>query len=128
MAVSIDGPAEASAHPLPAALRRLVGHLLRGGVLLSAGLTALGLAYAYVSGVSVGAPTPLTGGTIVHIVRAGGPEALLVSGLLVLVLTPVARVVVSFVEFVAVRDRAFAAITAIVLALLAGTAIVGVLA
>jgi uncharacterized membrane protein len=128
MAVSeVDRP-EGERHRLPASLRRFVGHLLRGGVLLSAALMVGGLADGYATGRSVGLPTRLTGGTLVRLLSAGGPEALLLAGLLVLVLTPVARVVISFLEFLSVGDRAFAAITAIVLALLAGTAIVGVLA
>ena len=43
------------------------------------------------------------------------PEALILAGLLILIATPVARVVFSLVAFALERDRVYVAITAIVL-------------
>ncbi len=56
----------------------------------------------------------------------GDGSAFIVLGVLVLVFTPIARVVVSFAHFAATRDRAFTAITAFVLAVLALSVVIGV--
>ncbi|MCI4331346.1 MAG: DUF1634 domain-containing protein [Thermoplasmata archaeon] len=113
---------------VPEYFPQLVGAVLRGGVVLSAILFALGVFLAYTGGAAIMAPARLTGSQFASELRSGGPTALILGGLIVLVLTPLLRVVISFLMFLRVGDRAFSAITAIVLAVLAGTIVIGVLA
>ena len=58
-------------------------------------------------------------GAILHGVRALEPAALIALGLVILVLTPVARVVFALLAFAAQRDRLYMIFTLIVLAVLA---------
>jgi uncharacterized membrane protein len=83
-------------------LERLLCKILRAGTFVSGALLAAGLVAAFVY-----PRHPLT-------------KALLAMGLAVLLLTPVVRVIVSFVDFLWTKDWWFALSTAIVLALLAG--------
>ena len=78
-------------------MERVVGVVLRWGVIASSACLAAGL--------------------LLTLAAAGGPVAafLLNAGIVVLLATPVARVIVSTVEYIAVRDWAFAALTTIVL-------------
>lgn len=73
-----------------------LAYLLRAGSTLAALLIALGLAVLSLSGAPAGA-------------------ALVTAGLITLVLTPVARVVVAMIIFLQERDYTFAVICAIVL-------------
>ena len=77
-------------------LERSVAAVLRTGVLLSSACLAAGIV------VSLAAPG-----------RAG--DVLLHVGLIILLCTPVARVFISTIEYVLVRDWLFAALTTIVL-------------
>jgi len=74
-----------------------LAYLLRAGSALAALLIAVGLAVLSITGDSVGA-------------------ALVTAGLITLVLTPVARVVVAMILFLQERDYTFAIICAVVLA------------
>jgi uncharacterized membrane protein len=82
-------------------LERQLGAVLAAGVALSAGLLAVGLALWMAAG---------AGGALLHV------------GLIVLMATPVLRVVVSLVEFVRLREWLFVAATVAVLAVLAAAA------
>jgi uncharacterized membrane protein len=82
----------------------LIGHLLRGGVLTAAAVVAVGGAWYLASGGPNGDP------------RA---QTVIWAGLLILVATPVARVIFSLVAFALERDRAYMVITFIVLVVLA---------
>ena len=86
-----------------AGLERTIGAALRWGTILSSICLAVGLAM------------PLLG--------AGGAPAVQVAkiGLLILVATPVTRVIISFVEYIRERDWLFVALTAVVLLSLAGS-------
>lgn len=87
-------------------LERLLGRVLLAGVAISAGLFGLGLALWMIAG-------------------ADGPGApFLHAGLVILMATPVARVVVSVIEYVRERDWLFAAATLGVLAVLVATVVV----
>lgn len=89
-------------------LERRLGRLLLAGVAISTSLLAVGLLLWMTLG-------------------ASGPGApFLHAGLILLMATPVARVVVSFVEYVRERDWFFAATTFGVLAVLAVTVIVAI--
>jgi uncharacterized membrane protein len=80
-------------------LERQVGRLLQAGVWLASACLAAGLALSMIGGGSTA-------------------MALLTGGLIVLMLTPLARVVASFVTYVKVGDWFFAAMTVLVFAVL----------
>ncbi|MCC6959386.1 MAG: DUF1634 domain-containing protein [Dehalococcoidia bacterium] len=126
-----------SAQPDHEALERvrqtelLISNLLRGGVLLSIALIIFGTAITFIhhpgyltdsaqlDGLRDGADGfPASFGGIVRGLGAFEGRAIVMLGLLVLIATPVMRVAVSILAFVHAGDRAFAIITAVVLALL----------
>jgi len=86
-------------------LERSIGMVLRAGVAASSACLAIGLAMTL-----AGAAPPVA-------------ALLLKIGVLVLLCTPVARVVISTFEYVSARDWPFAALTAIVLLELLASAI-----
>ncbi len=105
--------------------------LLRVGVIVSIVLILTGVSVTFVhhpeyfsSRPALGALTspethfPSTLGGVVDGVRQWRGQALVMAGLLVLIATPVARVALSVVIFVIVRDKVYAALTAAVLAIL----------
>jgi uncharacterized membrane protein len=89
-------------------LERVVGRVLRIGSLTSASILAIGLLLALV------VPSFAPAGTIVRV------------GLFVLLLTPVARVVASVVEYVRDRDWVFASLAFIVLVIVLASMLVGI--
>jgi uncharacterized membrane protein len=105
--------------------RAWVSTVLTTGVLISAALIAVG----FVGALLVGWSGSLTGGSsstadstdfsnALAGLAAARPIAIAQAGLLVLLATPVLRVAVSLVAFGLERDRLYATITAVVLALL----------
>lgn len=109
----------------------LISSLLRTGVTLSLVIIFIGtlVTFArhpeYVSqsgGIPGLAPSGPTFPHTVHDVLLGAAQlrgqAIIMLGLLVLLLTPVARVAVSIFAFIYQRDRAFVAITSVVLTVL----------
>jgi uncharacterized membrane protein len=85
----------------PSTLERAIRTVLRVGMTMAAALLAAGLALSFVP-------------------QAREPaRALLVTGLYVLLFTPITRVLVSCVDFAANRDWLFVVLTGIVLCLLA---------
>jgi uncharacterized membrane protein len=110
---------------------RLIAYVLRGGVTISVVVVLAGLIITFVhhreyfrSRPALGALTnpgasyPSTVGAVIEGVREGRGQAIVSLGLLLLIATPVARVAVSIAVFVIERDRLYVVITAIVLALL----------
>ncbi len=91
-----------------ARLERLLGHLLLAGAAASTVLLAAGLACWMIG------------------LRGAATSFCFEAGLLVLMATPVARVVVSLLEYARQRDWLFVAATATVLAVLAGTVLTAV--
>ena len=82
-------------------LEILIGRVLRIGVMASTAILAVGLAMA--------------------LARPGASPWLLDAGILLLIATPAARVVLSIVEYAIARDRPFLILTSVVLAeLIAG--------
>jgi uncharacterized membrane protein len=79
------------------ALERSIGFVLRAGVIASSTLLTIGLVLALVSG------------------EQGAALMLLHAGVILLLITPVARVVVSIVQFAWVRDMTFMWLTLVVL-------------
>jgi uncharacterized membrane protein len=86
-------------------LERAIGVVLRAGVTASSACLALGLIGSMVAG------------------QRELSRILLHTGLIVLLATPVARVVVSIAQYVRERDWAFAALTTIVLIELLASAV-----
>ena len=86
-------------------LERLIGMVLRAGVMTSSACLAVGLLLSLATG--------------------GGAAAsfLLNAGIVVLLATPVARVIVSTVQYVSERDWAFATLTFVVLLELVASAV-----
>lgn len=86
-------------------LERIIGHVLRGGVLISTVCLSAGLALSLAT-------------------SGGAASALLLNaGIIVLLSTPVARVIVSIVQYVHDRDWQFATLTVIVLLELMASAV-----
>jgi uncharacterized membrane protein len=100
----------------------LISYVLRGGVLLSAGLLILGSLLYGVGALRGGAPTspsfPHSLGDIFSGLARRDPMAVLSLGLLVLLLTPVARVLISIFAFARERDWLYVGITTVVLLIL----------
>jgi uncharacterized membrane protein len=86
-------------------LERIIGMVLRGGVLISTVCLSVGL--------------------LLSLATSGGALSalLLNAGIIVLLSTPVARVIVSTVQYVIERDWAFATLTVIVLLELMASAV-----
>jgi uncharacterized membrane protein len=108
-------------------IARYVSAILRGGLLMSAVITALGgvlylmrhsgdtVAY----GTFVGEPPQLR--SVVGIAQGaahGDAPAIIQFGLLLLIATPIARVALALVGFYLERDRRYVAISAVVLIIL----------
>ncbi|MGE5245210.1 MAG: DUF1634 domain-containing protein [Betaproteobacteria bacterium] len=88
------------------ALEVLIGRVLRIGVVISTVLLGVGL--------------------VLSLLHLGGASVLLNAGIIVLVSTPAARVVLSFVEYLLGRDWAFAVLTGIVLIELIASAVAAI--
>jgi uncharacterized membrane protein len=109
-------------------IEQVIGTLLQVGVLLSAAVVVAGGVWLLVDCGS-GSPhyerfRPLdpalrTAGGVIASLRHANPESLIQFGLLLLIATPVARVVLSLVAFALQRDRVYVTVTLIVLGVLA---------
>jgi uncharacterized membrane protein len=122
----------------PEATERLISNILRAGVLLSAALVIVGTVITFVHHTSyftssddleslkngsLGFPTSFP--SIIRGLAHFEGRAIVMTGLLVLVATPIMRVAVSIVAFMQVRDRVFVVITSIVLILLLASLTLG---
>jgi len=101
----------------------IISFVLRGGVLLSAVIIALGVVLFYARYLAAGGRISQV--TYPHTVAAvfaglghGDPLAVIALGLLVLLLTPVLRVLVSVVTFALERDWRYTGITLLVFIIL----------
>jgi uncharacterized membrane protein len=108
----------------------IISNVLRGGVLLSAGVIALGAALFYVRWLGTGgqAPEPSFPHSLAAVgygLGHGDPLAVITLGLLLLLATPVLRVAVSIVTFAIERDWRFTGITLLVLAILVLSFVLG---
>jgi uncharacterized membrane protein len=102
---------------------RIISVVLRGGVLLSAGLLIVGALLYFARVLWGGAPAnplsfPHTFDDVFYGLGHGDPLAILALGLIVLLLTPVARVLISIFAFARERDWLYVGITALVLLIL----------
>lgn len=99
----------------------LIGWVLQGGVIISSAIILLGVLLLLLSpgGLAVQAQTfPHTLNQIWNSTLALQPQGIIVLGLLLLIATPVIRVIVSVIAFAVERDRQFIAISFLVLAIL----------
>ena len=111
-------------------MERVIGALLQGGVVVSMAVSVIGLArYLGVEGRRVsdfrvfrGEPVDLTSASaVVAAALSGRREATIQLGVLVLIATPIARVLLSLAAFALQRDTTYVVVTLIVpVALLAG--------
>ena len=110
-----------------ARLERMVGTLLRAGVLLSAAVVMAGGAWRLVEsggeapayGSFRGEPAQLRhAGALLSSLGRPQPDTLIQFGLLLLIATPVARVILALVAFALERDRVYVGITLAVLVVL----------
>lgn len=111
------------------ALKGFVGKVMQIGVVLSALVIILGLLLLLVTG-STGYATgvhPTRVGDILSGTLALKPYAVLMTGIFLLILTPVLRVVVSIYAFAVEHDRLYVWITTIVLIILLGAMTIGYL-
>lgn len=101
----------------------IISYVLRGGVLLAAAIIALGVVLFYARYLAAGG----RGGPVSYPDTIGGvfaglghfdPVAVIAFGLLVLLLTPVLRVLVSVITFAMERDWAYTGITLLVFVIL----------
>ena len=128
-----DLPAPDPRSATPARLRqdqkveRIVGVLLQTGVLLSILVALIGMSlYLGRAGRQVaafqvfrGEPVDLRGApAIVAAALAGRREAIIQLGVVILIATPIARVLLSLVAFAVQRDRTYVVVTLIVLVVL----------
>ncbi len=114
----------------PARMRLIVSWVLLTGVSLAAALIATGLVASFVvgwRGSLIGLPTadvPIDSfDRIVDGLAALRPQAIAQLGLLVLLATPIVRVLTSLIAFALERDRLYVVLTAIVLAILLASAL-----
>lgn len=108
-------------------LENIIGQLLRAGVLLAAAVVFAGGVLYLVRhhadptnyhNFVVGAPDTRTLHGILQLVARGNSEALMQMGLVLLILTPVARVAVAVVGFFLEKDRLYTVVSLIVLLIL----------
>lgn len=105
----------------------IISNVLRGGVLLSAAIIALGVVLFYARYLTGDSPAnaattfPASLGQVGAGLAHGNPLAVITLGLLILLATPVFRVAVSIVAFALERDQQYVIITLIVLAILLGS-------
>ena len=100
----------------------VISYVLRGGVLLSAAVIAIGVVMYYLRPRAISGAGFLTYphslSAILPALLAGTPEGVITLGLLILLATPVLRVAVSIIAFALERDWRYVVITVIVLGLL----------
>lgn len=114
------------------AVERIIGVVLRSGVVLSAAIICLGLVLLVVKGLFTGQmridaalPYPRSLGALLAGLLALDPASVLSLGLVVLIATPFARVAVSIVAFAVERDWRYVVVTALVLTILVAGILMG---
>jgi uncharacterized membrane protein len=108
----------------------IISYVLRGGVLLAAGIITLGALLFYIQYVHAGAKIgpityPHTASDVFRGLAHHDPVAVISLGLLVLLLTPVLRVLVSVVTFALEHDWRYTGITLLVFFILLASFLLG---
>lgn len=96
-------------------INRLIYHVLRGGVVLSLSFLIFAMLLLVVEGGSLPDAAVPPRDLLARLERFE-PDALMTLGVVLLILTPVARVLLSLVSFVEERDATFVLITGVVFA------------
>jgi uncharacterized membrane protein len=116
----------------PKAVERIVAKVLRAGVIASSSIILLGLALLVAGGAQadsslIDRATPMRRslGSIASGLLRLDPASVISFGLLALIATPICRVLVSIVAFAIEGDRRYVIITALVLAILAVSVLMG---
>jgi len=114
---------------VPPALQGLVTRVLRAGVLLSGLLILSGavLEAIVAHGSLLSTAAPSGAGGFGALLGHGGAAGLVLLGVIVLLATPLSRVVISTSLFAYSGDRTFTVVTLFVLAILGTTIVIGVL-
>ena len=115
-----------------------ISNLLRTGVVISMAVVVIGLVFTFIHHpqyvrsttalgrlTDAGAVYPHRLRDVATQIRHGRGQAIVMLGLLMLIATPVARVAFSIVAFALERDRLYVTITAVVLALLIVSFVIG---
>jgi uncharacterized membrane protein len=107
-----------------------VYRMLIAGMIVSSVLFAIGIVLAmlhprYVPLSTAWVRSQYHVGTVLHGVAHGDPTAIMLLATVLLILTPVARVVVSIVAFAVDRDHKFVAVTSFVFLVMVITVILG---
>jgi uncharacterized membrane protein len=133
VAVPVDGAAPHSdreVRGIPPVLPKLISYTLRIGVVLAAALAIIGLvlllsgpATAFAASVTTSAPFSLA--AFFAGLRSGRATDFLFLAFLVLIATPLVRVIISVAMFASARDRPFTLLTLSVLILLAISVVIG---
>jgi uncharacterized membrane protein len=114
------------ANPTDNRLELAMGQLLRAGVTMAAAVVLIG-GILYLRSAPAGTPdyTQFHGAPAfesVHAIVAGAlrfnPQSIIALGILLLIATPICRVLMGAIGFLAERDRLYAAISTVVLAIL----------
>jgi uncharacterized membrane protein len=110
---------EGGAHPLDAKLQTLVSGVLRAGIAASGACLIAGAALMALAPPAAGVDWSLDALVRLPVDRLlPAPQAWLYLGILLLMLTPVARVAVTVLTFAAERDWRYVAISAVVFAVI----------
>jgi uncharacterized membrane protein len=119
--------AAVTAPGVPEGLSQEIARVLAFGVAVAAVLLAVGTAVVVVQGptVAIGSADHVGLGTLANGGSLSPGARILAVGVVVLLLTPLARVVLSFAMFARSRDHAFAGLTAYVLVILAASVLLG---
>ena len=106
-------------------IEKMVGNVLRIGVLLSAAIICMGLILLVAKGgiangmkLDAAIPYPRSLRALLSGLLALDPASVMVLGLVTLIATPISRVVVSIIGFSVERDWRYVIVTALVLAVL----------
>ncbi|MEM0075428.1 MAG: DUF1634 domain-containing protein [Nitrososphaerota archaeon] len=100
-------------------LERIISLTLRVGVVSSALLVVLGLLLFYVEGINSFIPTnQLNAFSVFYGLITGNPESIILLGVMVLIATPIVRVLELFLDYVWSKDRLYIALSLAVLMLM----------
>ncbi len=95
-------------------INRLIYHVLRGGVVVSVSFILFAFILRALGGADIPPNSISTRNLVPELVRFT-PAGYLNLGILLMIFTPVARVVLSFLSFAEDRDRTYVGVTGIVL-------------
>ena len=122
MSSQLESDANAPGEDKDALVRQaelIISGVLLGGVLLSAAIIVIGVVMFYIHPVPAGhGQFPSNLAETISGLANGNPLAVVVLGLLILLATPILRVAVSILAFLAERDMQYVIITCIVLVVL----------